>query len=100
VVRRRRELGIRLALGADPGALMRLVLRQALRVLVPAILLGVAAAFASTRLLAAHLFGVSAWDPVSFGCGAAGLLTIGLIAAWIPARRAARVDSLMALRAE
>ncbi|MEX1128288.1 MAG: ADOP family duplicated permease [Vicinamibacterales bacterium] len=100
VARRRRELGIRLALGADPGALMRLVLRQALRVLVPAILLGIAAAFASTRLLAAHLFGVSAWDPVSFGCGAAGLLTIGLIASWIPARRAARVDPLVALRAE
>ena len=100
VARRRRELGIRLALGADPGALMRLVLRQALGVLVPAILLGVAAAFASTRLLAAHLFGVSAWDPVSFGCGAAGLLTIGMIASWIPARRAARVDPLVALRAE
>jgi putative ABC transport system permease protein len=100
VSRRRRELGIRLALGADPGALMRLVLQQALMLLVPAILLGVAAAFASTRLLASHLFGVAAWDPISFAGGAAGLLTIGLIAAWIPARRAARVDPLIALRSE
>jgi predicted permease len=100
VARRRRELGIRLALGADPGALARLVLRQALRLLMPAILLGVAAAFASTRFLAAHLYGVSAWDSVSFVSGAAGLLAVGLLAAWIPARRASRVDPLVALRSE
>jgi ABC-type antimicrobial peptide transport system permease subunit len=72
----------------------------ALLLLVPLILLGPAAALAGTRLPAAHVYAVSAWDSVSFASGAAGLLAGGLIAAGIPTRRASRVDPLVALRSE
>jgi putative ABC transport system permease protein len=100
VSRRTREIGIRMALGARAGQVVRLVLSEGLSLAGLGLLAGVAGAFAATRLLAAFLFGVSPTDPATFA--AAGLLLFGVaaLACWLPARRAARVDPLDALRQE
>lgn len=100
VVQRRRELAIRVAIGADPRCLVAMVLRQAARLLVPASGIGAMAAVGSVRLLSSHLFGISPWDAASFASAALGLLAAGLAAAYVPARQAARIDPIAALRAE
>ena len=89
-----------MALGARAGQVVRLVLSEGLSLAGLGLLAGVAGAFAATRLLAAFLFGVSPTDPATFA--AAGLLLFGVaaLACWLPARRAARVDPLDALRQE
>lgn len=100
VSQRTRELGIRLALGAEPGAVLRMVLGQSLRQVGPGILIGVGGSLALTRLLQSQLFGVGATDPVTFAAVAAVLLLVAMAASWIPARRAATVSPMVALRAE
>jgi putative ABC transport system permease protein len=100
VTARRRELAVRLALGADADRLVRLVLAHAIVIILPAASVGVALALACARLMAAHVFGLSAADPVTYAGGAAGLTALGVLAAYLPARRAARVDPMIALRAE
>jgi ABC-type antimicrobial peptide transport system permease subunit len=95
---RTRELGIRIALGATGSQVSRLVLRQGVLLALAGVAVGGTGAYWLTRLLSKLLFGVSATDPLTF-VGVAGLLTvIAALASYVPARRAARVDPLLAMR--
>ena len=97
---RTREIAVRLALGAQPADVQRMVSRQAVGVAALGVLFGLAGALAMTRLLAALLFGVSPTDPVTLAGAVGLLLAVALVASWLPARRAAAVDPASALRAE
>jgi len=100
VAQRSREIGIRMALGAQPADVRTLVVGQALRMGVIGLALGLAGALAATRVLDSLLFGVTAGDPATFAAVSAALLTVLLFAAYLPARRATRVDPMVALRTE
>jgi predicted permease len=100
VANRRNEFGIRLALGAQTSNVLKLILGQGLRLGLIGVALGVLAAIAFTRLLKGLLFGISASDPLTFAAIAALLVVVALLACWIPARRATKVDPLEALRYE
>jgi predicted permease len=94
------EIGIRLALGAQPRNVLQLVLRRGVRLAGVGATFGVAAALALTRLMAGLLYDVSATDPLTFSCVVILLLAIALLACYVPARRAMRVDPMVALRYE
>jgi predicted lysophospholipase L1 biosynthesis ABC-type transport system permease subunit len=98
VTQRRPEIGVRIALGASVGGVSRLVLFQSLRLAVIGVLIGLAGAWAATRLLARLLFQVSPTDPIVLGSVAAMLVAIAALAAFAPARRAARIDPVEVLR--
>jgi len=100
VERRRAELGVRLALGADAGLLQRLVLRDGLRLAALGVALGLPGAVAASRLLESQLFEVSPFDPLAYAAVAVLLLAVAGVAALVPARRATRLDPLDALRSE
>jgi len=100
VEQRVQEIGIRMALGADQGKIMRLVLGQGLRLGTVGTALGLAGAYGLTRLLAKSLFGVKPSDPLAFSIVAATLIGVTLLAAFVPTRRAMRVDPMVALRQE
>jgi ABC-type antimicrobial peptide transport system permease subunit len=100
VDQRRRELGIRIALGATRENVLALVLRQGSAPVAIGIVVGIAGAFALTGVLKSLLFEVSATDPLIFGAITLGLVVVSLAAMAIPARRAARVNALEALRHE
>jgi putative ABC transport system permease protein len=100
VEQRMQEIGIRMALGADQGKIMRLVLGQGLRLGAVGTALGLAGAYGLTRLLAKSLFGVKPSDPLAFSIVAATLIAVTLLAAFVPTRRAMRVDPMVALRQE
>jgi putative ABC transport system permease protein len=100
VTQRTREIGVRMALGATHGAVVRLMVRQGAQPVVVGLAMGVAAALFATRLVATLLFGVSATDPLAFAAGVAALLVVALAACYLPARRSARVDPLVALRTD
>jgi predicted permease len=100
VVRRRGEIGIRIAIGAEPARVVRAVLRELLWTIVIGIGLGAALAYVGARLLASQLFGLAPHDPLTLAGALALLLVVAAAAAWIPARRAARLEPMVALRTE
>ncbi|MDP8988542.1 MAG: ABC transporter permease, partial [Acidobacteriota bacterium] len=100
VEQRMQELGIRIALGANRGDTLRLVLKQGMKLTLSGLVLGWALAYGLTRLLASLLFGVKANDPATFGLVAGMLAAVALLAAYVPARRATAIDPAIALRYE
>jgi ABC-type antimicrobial peptide transport system permease subunit len=100
VSQRRQEMGVRLALGADGGNLIALVLRHGLTLTGIGLGIGVVAALMLTHLISGLLYGVQATDPVTFVEIVAGLLLVGLAASYVPARRASRVDPIVSLKYE
>jgi len=100
VTQRRHEIGVRMALGAERRDVLRLVLTRALRIVVAGVVVGIGGAVGVTRVLQRFLFGVTPTDPLAFTVVTLLLVTVGLLAAWLPARRATRIDPCAALRAE
>ncbi len=100
VTRRTREIGVRMALGAQRADVLRLVLRHALAMTVAGVTLGLIASIGLTRLLARFLYEVTPTDPLSLAAASALLLAVAMVAIYVPARRAVRVEPLTALRAE
>jgi predicted permease len=100
VTQRRREIGVRMALGAKRLDVLRLVLGRALRTVLAGLIVGLAGAAGMTRVLQRFLFGVTPTDPTAFTVVTLLLMAVGLLAAWLPARRATRIDPCAALRAE
>jgi putative ABC transport system permease protein len=100
VRQRTQEIGIRIALGAQVRDILQMVLKQGMFLVFTGVALGLATAWLSTRLIARLLFQVSATDPVTFVVIAAFLIAVALLACFIPARRATKVDPLVALRYE
>jgi putative ABC transport system permease protein len=98
VQQRTREIGVRLALGAQPGAVQRMVVFQGMRLAATGVVIGVGAAFGLSRFMASMLFGVATRDPLVFAGVPLLLAAIALIAVWIPAARASRIDPLGAIR--
>ena len=100
VQQRTQEIGIRLALGAGTGSVRQMVVIQGMRLALIGVLVGIGAAFALTRLLSTFLFGVKDKDPIVFATVAIVLTLVSLLAVWLPARRATRIDPVIALRYE
>ena len=94
------EIGIRMALGAEPGGVMRVMLLKGLRPIVAGVVIGLGASYGLTRVLASHIYGVTATDPWTFAGVVIVLMVVGVTACVLPARRAMRVDPLTALRYE
>jgi putative ABC transport system permease protein len=100
VAQRTREMGIRMALGADRDRIRKLVVWHGMRLILAGVVVGIAASFGLTHLLSTFLFGVKPWDPLVFISAPLILTAIALMAVWLPATRASRVDPMQALRAE
>jgi ABC-type antimicrobial peptide transport system permease subunit len=100
VAGRTREIGLRMALGAQTGNVRRLIVRQGMSLALIGSAIGLGIAFATTRLLKSVLYGVEATDPMTFVGVTLLLAAVALLACWIPALRASRVDPMVALRAE
>jgi ABC-type antimicrobial peptide transport system permease subunit len=100
VSRRERELGVRMALGAQAADVVRMVLAEGMRLSILGVLAGAPLALGLSRLLSAFLYGVSPRDPATYALAALGLALVAAAACWLPARRATRVDPAVALRAE
>ncbi len=100
VGRRTREIGIRIALGARPARVLAVVLRQGMTTIAIGVAAGLIVTFWATKLLARWLYGIGTHDTLVFAAGALVLVTVGFAACWVPARRASRVDPLIALRTE
>ena len=100
VAQRTNEIGIRMALGAAQSNIFRLVIGRAMSIVGISVAIGLIGAFAATRLLNSLLFGVTAWDPFTFSAIVILISFVAFLAAWLPARSAARVDPIIALRTE
>jgi putative ABC transport system permease protein len=98
VSQRRQEIGVRVALGASPRSVLQLVVGQGMALAGAGVVAGIAGAFVLTRLMSAVLFEVRATDPATFATVVVVLLGAALIASWLPARRALRIDPVQALR--
>jgi ABC-type antimicrobial peptide transport system permease subunit len=99
VTQRTGEIGVRLALGAEPGSVAAMIVRQGAVVTLTGVMVGLVAAFAGSRLIESLLYGVSSRDPGVFAATTLILLGVALAACWLPARRASRLNPLQALRA-
>jgi putative ABC transport system permease protein len=100
VVQRTREVGIRLAIGADRRSIVRLIVRGAARLTAIGLAAGAVLGLAAGFVIRSQLVGVGFFDPLSFGAAVLLLAVVALLAAWLPARRAAQVDPIVALQAE
>jgi len=100
VQQRTQEMGIRMALGADRSRIRNLVVWQGMQLTIAGVVVGICAAFGLTRLIASFLFGVKSWDPVVFVTVPVILAAVALLAVWLPATRASRLDPIEALRVE
>ena len=100
VNQRTREIGVRIALGANRTMVLKQIIADGMRLIVPGVLAGALGALAATRLLTALLFGVTKYDPATFATTTAFLIFVGLLACYVPARRAASVDPIVTLRDE
>ena len=100
VAQRTNEIGIRMALGAAQSNIFRLVIGQAMTIVGISVVIGVVGAFAATRMLNSLLYGISAWEPLTFSAIAVLISVVAFLATWLPARRASRVDPIVALRTE
>ncbi len=100
VQQRTQEMGIRMAMGADRASIRNMVVWHGMRLALIGVVLGIGAAFGLTRLIASFLFGVKSWDPVVFVTVPVILAAVALLAVWLPASRAARLDPMQALRVE
>jgi ABC-type antimicrobial peptide transport system permease subunit len=100
VARRTREIGIRMALGAQAGAVLRMIMREGSIMLVSGIAIGLILAMATAKVLSGILYEVGALDPVAFTVAPLALTAAALVATWLPARRATQVNPIQALRAE
>jgi putative ABC transport system permease protein len=99
VNQRTQEIGVRLALGAAPTDVIRLVIGQALKPVVVGLVVGLGAALVATQMLATQLYGVGPRDPITIACVSVGFVIVAMLASWAPARRAAAVDPTRALNA-
>jgi ABC-type antimicrobial peptide transport system permease subunit len=100
VAQRTQEMGIRMALGADRATIRKLIVLHGMRLALAGVVLGIGAAFGLTRLMASLLFGVKTWDPAVFVTVPLILSAVALLAVWLPATRASRLDPMQALRVE
>ncbi len=100
VARRTHEIGVRMALGAEAMDVVRLVMRETMSLVVIGLIAGLVAALLTTRLIASLLYGLTPDDPLTVGLASLLLLTVAALAGYLPARRAARVDPMVALRTE
>jgi ABC-type antimicrobial peptide transport system permease subunit len=100
VTRRTSEIGLRMALGASPSAVLWLILRKSLMLVLLGVVLGTALALASTRLVSSLLYGLNATNPLVFAATTLLLAAVAMLASYIPARRAMKVDPMVALRYE
>jgi putative ABC transport system permease protein len=100
VQHRTHEIGIRMALGASRGSVGNMILAEGASLMLIGMVVGVSAALALTRLMTSLLYGVKPWDPIAFGAVVILLGSVAVIAAYVPARRAMRVDPMVALRHE
>jgi len=100
VARRTREIGIRMALGADAGSVVWMVMREVLLLAAIGVVIGVGAAWAATRLIQAQLFGIQATDRFTMAAAALGIVAVAALSSYFPARRATTIDPVRALHWE